>query len=821
MPRKQPEPRIVDHVSDSDDEEIDEDEAFNSDDERKYGAFFDKQNDSDDDSEEESESDNDEEEGDGGQYMLDLLNQLDSEPASTKSDGGALAVHVPESEFAASVVQGTNLTLDSLMEGLKDTKGFRDMQKTLTKVAQGKSTSAPLARVISDRAKRKVHYEEQTEQVSRWMDAVQENRQAESLDFRPKERLDVTKDDLVDKFEPTTDFEKELHAALQRAGQEDEEAILKREEEMFQDDDLGSNKLTMEEYKKRRAQMAKMRALMFYHEQKRHHMNKIKSKKYRRIRKKQRERLKEADVAAEIDEDPDIVKELEEKEEIERMKERMTLAHKNTSKWAKRVLKRGKNVDIDTRRALSAQLKRGDDLRKKMNATRDDDEEDDDENEDLVHTARTVLADTEENHVPINNQGLFKLSFMQRGIEAQRERAKAEARQLLQELEANAEEQNDDGLDEEESYDCEKPSKKAATAAEMKQLLPEGKLVATSLEFGNSNSIAVSGGIDIDLSGSGVHSQTVWDEREKETCTKSATSEHTCTLTVTGDSNDTALTAINSMGGTKSKSSTRSMRPQRAAAASNSAEEANPWLAATGATNAEDISNIREKPKHKKNSKKQEMVDVNRAVAILDGEEHNSRKRKGLDFAEEDISNSAETLSNRKIVSLTQEELVQRAFATAPDDAEVEFAKEKATVAEREDPTRKLKEEKSKTASGWGSWAGEGVPASKPPRKFPKQLHPPQKQAPPKRKRQDDKKPNVIINEKRLKKTAKFQIADIPYPYKSREEYERATAGAVGKEWNVTSALKDMTRPEVMTRAGKMIQPLSKQVKRRRPAAKF
>ena len=48
------------------------------------------------------------------------------------------------------------------------------------------------------------------------------------------------------------------------------------------------------------------------------------------------------------------------------MTERATLAHKNTSKWAKRVLKRGKNVDVDTRRALSAQLQRGDDLRRKM-----------------------------------------------------------------------------------------------------------------------------------------------------------------------------------------------------------------------------------------------------------------------------------------------------------------------------------------------------------------------------------------------------------------------------------------------------------------------
>ena len=39
-----------------------------------------------------------------------------------------------------------------------------------------------------------------------------------------------------------------------------------------------------------------MRALLFYEEQKRHRINKIKSKKYRKIQKRKREREKEAEV---------------------------------------------------------------------------------------------------------------------------------------------------------------------------------------------------------------------------------------------------------------------------------------------------------------------------------------------------------------------------------------------------------------------------------------------------------------------------------------------------------------------------------------------
>jgi U3 small nucleolar RNA-associated protein 14 len=100
-------------------------------------------------------------------------------------------------------------------------------------------------------------------------------------------------------------------------------------------------------------------------------------------------------------------------------------------------------------------------------------------------------------------------------------------------------------------------------------------------------------------------------------------------------------------------------------------------------------------------------------------------------------------------------------------------------------------------------------------------LQPPEKKLS-KRKRDDAKKPNVILAEKRVKKTADgFMVAQIPHPFTSREEYERAMAGGVGREWNVTNSFKDMTRPEIMTRAGKVIQPLSKRVKQPRPAAKF
>jgi U3 small nucleolar RNA-associated protein 14 len=682
----------------------------------------------------------------------------------------------------------------------------------MRKIAEGETAQVPVAKVISKRAERKVHYEDQSEEVTGWLETVQKNRQAETLDFRPKERMEVTKGSLVEKFVPTTDFEKAVHAALQQAGQQDEEAILKAEEAAFlaQQDDLGGNEQTMEEYKQRRAQLAKMRALMFYHEQKRHRINKIKSKKYRRIRKKQREKAKASELEAEAQENPELLRDLEEKEEVERMKERMTLAHKNTSKWAKRILKRGKNVDPDTRKALSAQLKRGDDLRQKMNATQKGDDSDLSESEDLAESARKVLEDTDSanNDEQSEGKGLFKLKFMQKGIEKQREKAKEEARQLLRELEAN---EKLDDYDEAIMYDSDdeekaKKKRQVASKEDMKNVMKDGELVASSLKFGKSKAVSMSGGINIDLG-------TPSDEKTSH----SGVSEHSTTLEFENSGNgDNDQDSKESPKAPKKQK--QSPTPKGNKSTVEDAEEINPWV--SQASHDDEVESSK-KRKTSSTPLKTGVVDVDRVLDVLDGDD---KKQHAINDTGK--ASGAKKEESKNITSLSQEELVRRAFATSDDrEIEEEFANEKADVEAEENDTKtaaqRKKEKEMEVVSGWGSWAGAGVPPPKPPKKLPKKLQPPPKKET-KRKRQDAKNPNVIIREKRLKKTAKFMVDSIPYPFKTREEYERAMLGPVGREWNVTNSFKDMSRPEIQTRIGKVIQPLSqKEKKNRRAPAKF
>ena len=839
------------------------------------------ESDSDDESDGDSESDendwaggsrsddddsNEGEEDDGGAYMLDLLNNLDKQVPTksndkkkqheNKGEGGKIsytnqsseaAVHLKESEYQSGVLSAMNneedggdgngkLTLDSLMGGISDTAGFATVQKSMRALSSGlvvdkdgeggqqqqkkklTTTAAPVSRVISDRASRKVHYEATTEDVTQWKDAIHEQRDAETLDFRTNKggatTNRITRDVLVDKFEATTDFEKEIQVALEKAGMDNEGSMLKKEKSRLtgeqQDDDiddLGSNHITMEEYKKRHGELAKLRALMFYEEQKRHRINKIKSKKYRKIRKRQKDKLTSAemDVAAMLQDDPTTTdRERIEREEMDRMKERMTLAHKNTSKWARHMLRRGAKMDIEERRALSLQIAKGEELRRKvMGEEEDNDGASDDEEEteeDLLKKARDILMENDDDETNAGGskkkKGLFQLAFMERGMQAQRTRAKEEARKLLEELEANemagmsssdSSDSDEDGEDGEELKSNKKKKQRVASEAETNKVLSEGKLVASSLKFGKGDGFAIKVDGDIKLGGDELKGKEVGKKQGKKQKKKP-----------------------------KPQALVKPTLPQA------EEEEENPWIVS--------------KSTNKSTKPLSRTVNIDKAASMLvdNVQEDKTSKRKRDDDVDDNktillesttVTADSPPASSEKevgVAELSQAELVRRAFAKPADlEAEEEFLKEKERMKERDDPTRKKVEEK--VVSGWGSWAGAGAP---PPRKRklpPKLRAPASKKVDKAVKRKDDGMSTVIINQKRLKKTAAFQLSEIPYPYRSREEYEKAIAGNIGQEWNTMKGSKEMSRPAILVRAGKIINPLTKKAKskQKRAPAKF
>ncbi|CAM9448432.1 unnamed protein product, partial [Discosporangium mesarthrocarpum] len=164
-------------------------------------------------------------------------------------------------------------------------------------------------------------------------------------------------------------------------------------------------------------------------------------------------------------------------------------------------------------------------------------------------------------------------------------------------------------------------------------------------------------------------------------------------------------------------------------------------------------------------------------------------------------------VSVRRIAGLSNEELVRRAFA-APDTME-EFKAEKGVLVDKE--VSGGREKAPGQMAGWGSWAGEGAPK---PRKAVLKREREREKAQAaeelkrKKARKDDSLPKVIINEKRQKRSAKYSIAAVPYPFTSREQYERSVRQPIGSEWNTSKAVGDLTQPAVITKPGQAIAPM-------------
>ncbi len=403
-----------------DDEEIESDEAFNADDEARYAHIFgpkgragkrvadERDGEGDEEDEEEDEEEKDGELGEyeamamepssedaGGDDKHDeddaaaqegLLARLSALTQGAKNAGGGSARRVrgsdmpQESEFGLlpSVVLGDaeGVGLREVAQMLGSGEQAEKAKKALKRVASRDTTSVPLGTESGKRVERKVAYAKARKDLSRWGPQIANNRNARQLVLGDVEdrSASVTTSVLASTFQATTGLEKNIEAILKESGA-DEGNIAKFEE-------LEMHKLTVEEVAARAAQLAKMRSLMFHQEIKDRRQSKIKSRKYRKLLKKQKEKSKMT-----LDEmravNAEEAEEMAEKQTRDRALERITLRHRNTSKWVKGALRSGAMRDPGTREAIQAQLQQHELLRRKMGLDEDGHEQDDgDDDED-------------------------------------------------------------------------------------------------------------------------------------------------------------------------------------------------------------------------------------------------------------------------------------------------------------------------------------------------------------------------------------------------------------------------------------------------------
>jgi U3 small nucleolar RNA-associated protein 14 len=859
---------------DDGDSEVDEDEAFNSDDEEQYGLFFNGKRDGGDAEEEDAEEE-------AGDLLSDMLGSTPAARISTVSDDeddeekiknlGKMVDGLVEpksrkkvteidSSFATEASAG-ELTLGALLgaqtvkpgaETAEDevdekTNTGLDLRRVRQQVREleGDGTTLTLQAnrepVHDARAQRKLAYVEKSKEVDLFEPVVRRNRKKETLDLRvqaPKlEKL--TPAALTSKFVAQTDMEKSV-AALLQAGDLTDKKLAEDEQE-----ELARKRVSTEEVAARQKELAKLRSLLFYEEQKQRRVKKIKSKLYHKIRnaqdKKAMDKQKEELRAL----DPELARKLDEELAEKRAEERLTLKHRNTSKWVKHQLRRGIQADDATRSAIADQLRRGEDLRRKMNAVdsdEDDLDEDDDEDEEgdaasrlqkrLEKQASALVTEIDADSAEAGKKrGLQGMKFMQRAAEKQREKARTEAEKLLREIRTgdgdNILSEGEDYLssgDEAAATKSKKGSKKQVVVTEQDKAAVDRALAPGALQTAN---VSMSGGVSARASGA-----------------------------IAVDLGDGAKTGVALTNGGRKQGkelelgakapSAKATEPQAKVAEDDdmrpAAEgEENPWLSST-ATKSKARSKKSKKKAQKAAGSQQDVAAAIESLAqdtkeastessaiatLTTGAAKNGKKRKlDQDRNEtgepEQTAGKKQTKKAKKAKAAGQDELVRRAFEFVADE-EDELAQEKDRLAGQDADAKKGAEvAKLVGMTGWGSWAGDGIRVSK--RQVAREQKAKQIAREAKQKalagRKDARLDKVLINERKDKKAAKFTVKDVPYPFTSREEYEAAMRNPLGSDWNTSQVTNVLTAPKIMKHAGTTIAPLALSKEDRKQAKK-
>ncbi|KAK0581539.1 hypothetical protein LWI29_014953 [Acer saccharum] len=681
----------------------------------------------------------------------------------------------PESEFNPSrdVLNGNGqISIEELLEPLQGKPGYTEIRKLIREDKNSTSIQAPLPRVEREMLERKAVYEQSKKDITKWEPLVKMNREAPSLFFDQDTNLGFsTVGAIASGFEPRTDFEKKMALLVnddkvKEAHNEDGSKLLEL------------NKISAEEYLEDRNHIAKMRSLLFRHEMKSKRIKKIKSKTYHRLLKK--DRLKSG--SAEMIMDPEAAKEEARKQEFKRAEERMTLKHKNSSKWAKRILQRGLEAqDEGTRAAINEQLHQHALLTRKMNTMKDsssssgsDDSDEDDVDENSAGSdpdeasklfskakEKTLKVLQEDDEVPTS--GVLSLPFMVRGLKKRKEEAVEEAKLALQEYESSLKELEDTGGEENAKVGITSGRRVfGAAKRDVPKPKPSNKMKTDNYYRNSDSEDDLDENIDV--------GNVIKNDLQKDVNVDS------------GFLNEDAEVRRDSVF----KSFDDVVRDPGPKTSYDVA------IFASGTW---------------KKMKKGKRVDANIKKSTVVG--------KPVLQNQEELDEESDTDSEGQMVDEilsagpkpsyelpSQEELVRLAFAG--DDVEDDFEKVKQEILNEEIP----EPEKPNLLPGWGQWTNVQRKKGLPSWMLEEHEIAKRKREEALKKRKDAHLKHVIISEKLDKKAEKLHTKTLPYPFTSKEVFEQSIRIPVGPEFNPSTSVGAMNQPDVVKKSGIIIKPI-------------
>lgn len=269
------------------------------------------------------------------------------------------------------------LTIADLLPTVRDPR-LRESLKMLhdseQKGSNAKSISGklepPLPKRQQDRLDREAAYEKSKETLSRWIDTVKRNRRAEHIAFPltdPDALAALGTNQLmpIDQSDAVTPLEAAIRDIMTESGLASKDRASGEEaEKAFEE--LQEKKLPIEEVQVRRAELRKVRELMFREEIRARRIKKIKSKAYRRVHRKERDRHAQEERAALAAAGALNSDDERERQDRRRAEERMGARHKE-SRWAKAVKQSGRAAwDEDARVGVNDLARKDEELRKRI-----------------------------------------------------------------------------------------------------------------------------------------------------------------------------------------------------------------------------------------------------------------------------------------------------------------------------------------------------------------------------------------------------------------------------------------------------------------------
>ncbi|XP_040525360.1 U3 small nucleolar RNA-associated protein 14 homolog A isoform X3 [Gallus gallus] len=705
-----------------------------------------------------SGSEEEEEEQEDGerrhQQLLEAVSALTGRKRRKLAERSEASAQV--SEFNVSCKgAGEKLVLSELLQPIRARSALSGVKKELSRVKQKKAVELPLSKEEAERVVREAAYAKSSKDVGKWQPVVLQNRRAEQLVFPLKEEIVAVAplEQVVSAWKPRTPLEQEIFGLLHKTQQPITDPLLTPQEK------ASLQAMSLEEAKRRRAELQKARVLQSYYEAKARREKKIKSKKYHRVLKKSKRRkaLKEFEMLQKSDPEAALAK-LEELDQL-RMEERMSLKHQNKGKWARSRAIMAK-YDLEARKAMQEQLARNKELTQKVRVELPEEEPADVPEEDLTSTAIPPVSvgasranpwmlgkpsdPAQEPDVPEGlGDAAVPVAVESKEEMSEEEEELSEEEALLQDFQQKRQARQQQGEGPEQH-------------SEELTVLPG---VHSVIEQGADETEEVSE----QLPGDGpIHPVSVEEQVSP-------------VIELPPQAQEEPLLS-------EQLHRVQTMEDIEALASEElTAEQEKPVAVGTEKPACRQEEGKAAPKPAKKPTTKKKIISLQ---SVLSGK------------LQEAQCPSLPVVVVEEEGGFDQRGVITEAFAG--DDVVADFNREKRKAEQAAKP-----QPLNLVLPGWGEWGGTGLkPSNKKIKRFLIKPAP----APP---RKDQHLPHVIINEQRNIHAAAHQVSELPFPFEKHQQFEQCIRTPVGSTWNTQRAFQKLTAPHVVTRAGHIIQPIS------------